>query len=177
MIYRTRQYGLTFVELLFVAIVSAVVVFSGVIGLKGWVTGWQLDSLTQQLRSSLDMARNRAVFHRTSVSVCASDGNKCADSQMDWSSGWMVFSDTNNNGDLDDSERLIKIFSSLTENVSVRWNRKHLRFNSLGQTADAGSFVVCHYDRDSNSGKENEGRKVVVSLAGRIRTEDIPFCN
>ena len=92
----------------------------------------------------------------------------------DWASGWQVFVDLNNNGQLDAGEPLLREEAALAADVIAKGNtpvRRYIRYTSLGSAKQlggafqAGTLTLC-----SVSG-EQAIRRLVLSATGRIRRE------
>ena len=87
-----------------------------------------------KLSATFNYARMEAVKRGSRVSVCSAGNSSytsCGSSNQ-WPQGWLIFTDANNNNDIDSSNVLVKTNEALpngtaiTSNqsvVSVRWNR------------------------------------------------------
>jgi len=82
------------------------------------VVGESHSGTAKALTKSLEFARAEAAQHRSPVAICgldARDANessgpvRCAQPGVAWQAGWIVFGDTNLNGELDDGETVLQV--------------------------------------------------------------------
>lgn len=92
-------------ELMIGLAVAAILVTVAVPGMTRLVRENQASTSINELIYAMRLARNEAVTRKLSVAICASDGSECADNH-DWSQGWMVFTDPDEDGAcVDDGDR------------------------------------------------------------------------
>lgn len=122
-----------------------------------------LRSVTHQLHASLNLARQAAITRRMPVLVRNREDN--------WSNGWTVFVDTNNDGQLDAGEEILLEVMELPGSIRISSNFGHYaRYRANGRSAYvsgafmAGTWLVC---AESLSGS---GHKLVMSAGGRVRS-------
>ena len=91
------QAGLTLIELSWALLIAASLSGLAAPSMRHWIDQQQIDSMQRNLRDSVALARADALLQRRSTLTCpSSDGQRCNPSS-DWSSGWIVFADLNNN--------------------------------------------------------------------------------
>ena len=96
---RRRQSGFTLIEAMVTLAVIGILVGWGVPSFVGFVDDIRLNRAAEALQKTVQLARNMALVHPgNSVVVCASDnGTDCrAGNQNDWSAGWLMFVDCDN---------------------------------------------------------------------------------
>ena len=98
-----RQRGLTMVELMVVLAVAAILVGLAIPSMSRTVAEWRLSNAVNAFSGSLRIARAEAIARGRVVRMCrttagASETCTSATSVNDYSSGWMVYVDANNNG-------------------------------------------------------------------------------
>jgi type IV fimbrial biogenesis protein FimT len=159
-------HGFTLVELLTSLGIFALLVSFGVPATQRLVSDQQLVAVGNTLAANLALARSESIKRRQPVLVDNGDG--------DWASGWQVFVDLNNNGQLDEGEPLLRQEAALAADIIVKGNtpvRRYIRYTSLGSAKQiggafqAGTLTLC-----SASG-EQAIRRLVLSATGRIRRE------
>ena len=161
-----HAHGFTLVELLTTLGILALLASFGVPATQRLVGDQQLVAAGNTLAANLAFARSESIKRRRPVMVDNGDG--------DWASGWQVFVDLNNNGQLDAGEPLLREEAALAADVIAKGNtpvRRYIRYTSLGSAKQlggafqAGTLTLC-----SVSG-EQAIRRLVLSATGRIRRE------
>jgi Tfp pilus assembly protein FimT len=83
-----------------------------------FVAGEQRGAGAKALAASIEFARAEAAQRRSPVAICGLDPNDagaaagevhCAAAGSPWSAGWIVYGDTNFNGELDDGEAVLQV--------------------------------------------------------------------
>jgi type IV fimbrial biogenesis protein FimT len=181
--------GFTLIELMITLVVVGILLMVGVPSLKTFMQSNQLVAASNELWSSLHLARSEAFKLDTRVSICdSSDGKTCA-LKGDWSKGWIVFVDAN--GDLagtgapctaPSTDCLLRVHEGIADSLlsvsGIDANSKVIKsftFTARGMPKDtsgisqSGVFSVCSFDSSSNV---IGSRAVVLSLSGRVRVSD-----
>lgn len=168
--------GFTLVELLMVLCVAAVLLMFAVPSFSRIMSSSKLTAASNALLSSMYLARSEAIKRNGRVSLCKTvDGSTCAASGG-WEQGWIVFRDTNNNGDRDSDEPIIERIQPLptmrvTGNSPVA---KYVSYAASGGTKlvgggfQAGTVTVC-----AEPGASDEARQIIVSAVGRPRIRKV----
>ncbi|WP_257286031.1 GspH/FimT family pseudopilin [Endozoicomonas sp. SESOKO1] len=165
--------GVSLVELLVSLAVAAILISASVPGMKTLIVNNRIENVADELYGSLMLARSEAVKRQRTVSLCSTlDDLTCDESNFGWHHGWLIFTDERNDGLLNDNDQLLRRVTGQSELISILWNRGYsLRFNSRGQTNQAGTFQVC--DQDNNS----DAKAIIISMSGRLRTEERGACS
>lgn len=128
------------------------------------------------VRQNVNMARNNAVTFHSDMVLCASKNmSNCSKDQ--WNQGLIIFSDLNNNAQVDGSE---KIYSKIETNVnygSFKWRGGFSHPDSLKFQGDTGlprdspgGFHYCSFKHPENN------RYIPVSPMGHVRITPTPKC-
>jgi type IV fimbrial biogenesis protein FimT len=118
---------------------------------------------------ALNFARAEATTRQQNITVCKSDdGSTCStgDGSGDWSQGWIVFADANNNGERQAAEEIIRVAGPLTGMTSFIGNNNvvnRVTFTPLGMTTTPGTITLC------DSRGVNHAAATVIAFSGRIR--------
>jgi type IV fimbrial biogenesis protein FimT len=133
----------------------------------------RMQSGADRLLNSLWLTRSEAIRRNHRVVVCKSlDGTSCS-LGTDWSVGWIVFADPNNNAKKDEDEPVLHRQTGVQGDWQLRGNVQVRDFVSYGSLGDArkpsrvlqmGSLVFCH-----PSPSMAKGKKVVINSMGRPR--------
>lgn len=164
--------GFTLVELLVVLAVGSILLAIAVPGYGFLVNTSRVAAVTNDLISTLQLARSEAVKRGVRVTVCKTSNPANAmpvcDNAAGWHEGWLVFADGGNRGILDAQDELIRIEQDHLNGTRITPSNFHdyVSFlpsgmsqgpNNLGN----GTFEIC---------LEHMQRKVIVSVTGRIRS-------
>lgn len=159
------QTGYTLIELLFTILLLGLLLTFANTGFQQLVDRHRQSSLANQLYSALNLGRSHAISVGQHTSLCAGM-NSCENSNR-WSNQLLIFHDTNQNGQLDAGERLLRQ-SELSNGDAWHWssfrNRPHITFKPDGTTHGAnGTFTLCR--------GEQAIRNIVISITGRVRMQ------
>lgn len=163
-----RASGFTLVELMITLAITGILAGVSIPSMQAFIEHQRTSSAISTLNSHIALARISAVTHNQRTVLCpTTNGQTCAGG-TDWSLGWMVFADKNNNRKLDaedevlqtdlaPSNRHLRIVSSI--------GRQQLRYLPDGRSAGSNlTLSVC------NAKGEVLGR-VIVNNVGRPRSE------
>ncbi len=124
--------------------------------------------------SALHLARSEAIKRNGRAVLCKSaDGETCS-SSGDWSQGWIVFHDRNNNAAFDDGEPLIAQHGAMPQGLRLSGNRpvsRYVSYSAIGTAKltsgafQAGTFTVC-----PAQDRKTAVRQIILSPTGRPRT-------
>jgi type IV fimbrial biogenesis protein FimT len=160
--------GMTVVELLIFVAALAVVILLAVPGSSMLVEHYRLKAASSNLVEGLNLARGEALKRGSTVRVCPSSNGRFCRSDGDWVQGWLVYTDGNGDGVVQDIE-LIRAFAG--PNVNVRIISKGAAESSVSFTvaglvpangSDSGEFVLCH------AGSERGARTILVDAEGWV---------
>ena len=160
------QQGVSLLELMISVVVIAVVAGLAVPSFREMTRNNRLDVAADTLFSHLLMARNHAVTHSETVRICARDQDQCASGdEFDWSKGWLVFEDLDDDKDLDPGERVLAEYAPGADisRITFRTGESRLRYLHNGIGYPNGTFNVC------DTSTPAAGRKVIVHRNGRPR--------
>lgn len=155
--------GFTLLELLVALTIAATLAALAAPSFNHVMSRLQLRSITHQLHTSLNLARQSAISRRQPVLIRNKGG--------DWNNGWTVFVDSNNDGQLGPGEEILLEVTKLPSSLKMSSNFGHYaRYRANGRSAYvngafmAGTWVLCV---TQSSGT---GHKLVMSAGGRVRS-------
>lgn len=181
---RIGQNGFTLIELMITIVLAAVVLTLGVPSYRALSLENRMVSELNELTADLALARSEAIKRGASVTVCRRDvngdgtddvmnnGDQCAATagpDVPWDSGWIVFTDTNQNSRLDtaDADTVLRVRGDLSDSSSLEFGRDRIRYDARGFSAGFnGTFTFC----DSRGNGDARGR--ILSNTGRLRALD-----
>ena len=104
--------GYTLLELMVTIAISVLVLTLAVPNFASQISRQEVAVQSQELRTSLNVARSEAVMRQRNVYVCRRTGEGGCDispvDRAEWSYGWIVFVDDNRNGQWDAADTLVK---------------------------------------------------------------------
>lgn len=176
------QSGLSLLELLVAISIAAILMTAAVPSMQSFNAKGQVKAQQRVVENALKFAREQAVSLSNFVSICDKDPNadSCNAGAADWTNGWLVFLDDDNNGAFGAGDQLLQVNEYDGRNVlrafdiddtgdlngdinSVTWN-----FRGFINSESRAFFVVCDAD-----GTEEYARGLMVARSGRVlRTTD-----
>lgn len=158
--------GFTVLELLTVLLLLGITAAIAVPGWQTLIADNRLNVATNALVMNLQRARSEALKRNTVVLVCPGDSHVGCRTQGNWSEGWLVFVDTNDNRQVDVGEPIIS--EVIPEPNTVIRTTRHstpIAFHYDGRSPGSNTtWTVC--DPQSRA----RTRRIILSNEGRIRT-------
>ncbi len=101
--------------------VLAIALGAGVPSMSEFIKSSRLSVQTNDLLASLHLARTEAIKRNARVTLCKSaNATACSTAPgTGWEIGWMVFADTDNDGNADAGEALLDSHGAAATNVSI----------------------------------------------------------
>lgn len=165
--------------MMLVIAVIGVLLAVGIPGMRTMMQGRQLVGQATDLASAIAFTRAEATARSKNVVICSSNGAEAEDDLecsgvTDWSSGWIIFVDTNLDNDYDggddpDDDELLKREGAMNGSVTLNANVDALPFNFSGESlaGEIVEFDLCAGNATSgNVTDANKSRLVTVSQAG-----------
>jgi type IV fimbrial biogenesis protein FimT len=164
-----KQLGYTIMEVLVTSTILLVLTSIAVPSFAAILSRAQVSTSASALYETLFLARNEALARQQIVHICQVGGSmETCDSDYsanrDWSRGWLVFADVNENNQLDSTDALIKTVPLQGETTIIFNQRGRLRFFPSGSSRGAG-FYLC--DKDATV-----FRHVFLFHSGRARISE-----
>jgi type IV fimbrial biogenesis protein FimT len=132
----------------------------------------RISTATSQLYVSLNTARSEALKRRNAVMVCPSSNSSACRNDGDWSEGWIIFDNADDNGTPASAE-IIRLVDTVHGQVDMQVENTmdaYVEFlptgAAVGDSGNTGQFRICHSNSSSFS------KAVNVSATGRVDTVD-----
>jgi len=163
-----RNRGMTAVELLFTMAIAGLVLALAVPNFRDFVQNNRAAEEANALVGALALARSEAVTRGVPVTVCAStDGATCSD-DLDWSTGWIVFTDGNAPlGAVDagaPSDTVLRALPELRNGSALTADAEFVAYAPNGFLTNGASVT---FDLDIPDCTGNHNRTITVNLQGR----------
>lgn len=144
--YQKHSRGVTLVELMATLSVAAVVLTLGVPSFRGVQLNMQRVQVSSSLTASFTLARSEAARRAVSVTVCPTmNGTSCrTETTPDWKAGWLVFTDLNGDGVIDEADELLDAVHFKNPAFSLAPDSalgKRVTFASSGFPGTAGIYT------------------------------------
>ena len=117
-----RDNGFTLVELLVAMVVVTVLLAVSVPSFQFFVKNNRVSGLTGKLIIALQFVRSEAVKRGTGTAICASTDQLTCSGGTNWATGWITFSDLDQNGALDGNGTCTTDADHLTRECIMRVN-------------------------------------------------------
>lgn len=182
--YMQSENGFTLVELLITIVVISVLLATAVPSFMQFIKNNRVTGQANSLVVSTQMARNEAVKRGAGTTLCAAnaDMDGCSGS-TDWSTGWIVFSDLNRDGDintitgaatsgstcLEDEDCLINTVAGPSRSTLTATNSE-IRFLPTGHTSGAAVTLTLEAD----DCKHKQKRSIIITAQGHTNIIEQP---
>jgi type IV fimbrial biogenesis protein FimT len=144
--------GITLLEMITVMGIAAILMAIAVPSYKYVTNSNRIAAEVNGLLGDMQFARGEAIKEGQTVTVCVStDGATCATGTTTWNSGWLVFSDPNNNQQVDPNESILRVQAVFTgsdtfvasNNISaVTFNREGFAAANGGVGLASGTALI-----------------------------------
>ena len=164
-----RENGFTLIELLIAVGLSGLLLSMAVPALDIFVSNARQTGAINDFVSSIHQARSTAVTTNARVTICPSSGSTNCEA-VGWNQGWIVFSDSDSDRNVDVGERIIATAGPIdgltiqsAEFGTFLMYRPNGRVMNASLNGSSGSFTVC-------DGRGADHAKVMIlDLSGRPR--------
>lgn len=191
-IHQKKQQGFTLIEMLVTISIATILTSIAVPSFTKMVERNRISSGTNEFLSALILARSEAVKRSQSVSVCVSNAAQtaCDNTLNDYAKGWIVFTDCNGDGVLNDVapftcdtdntagadaiEEPIKVHGELKslsivpESTAAASLSDFIEYDISGRSDDFN----LHVGKANRPSSENPNKTIDLSRTGRATTCD-----
>lgn len=165
--------GFTAIELLIVITILAVLTAMAVPSFGPMIERWRTNQAVNNITSTIYVARSEAIKRGGRVSVRkianGTDGCSFASTNQEWSCGWIIFVDTDDDGNLDAGEEILQTFPMPTSvDIMNSNNAASFRFDRWGRANDMNAVGFAIVPRTGGVASP-AATAVCVSSGGRVR--------
>ncbi len=172
-----HQSGFTLVELAVTLVIASVVLAIGLPSFGSFMENTKISTTTNDYVFSLHKARSEAVKRVTGVGLCPSSASMMPSATCSagaqYSDGWIVYADENNNKMLDNDEEVLHRMEARTNGFAFTPDpvlSAQVYFNESGNSVNVADIPVSGIIGISYAGG-SIGRNVIVSANGRVSVE------
>lgn len=168
--------GFTWIELLVTLAILGILTALGAPGLRALLDQRTVATQASALADGLRLARAEAVKRHQRVTICntpAPDAPTpvCANVSTNWSTGWLIFADTNGNKVKDAHETLLHLQQALPQTIGLMLahSKPAITFGGQGlAVANNASFLVQPLPLGTAPSPQTQ-RCVRLAVSGRVR--------
>ncbi len=160
----TKQTGFTLIELMVTIAVLGILLSIGIPSYQNMVLNSRITAQANQVITALNYARSEAVKRAAPATVCSTNGGAACAGSTNWSTGWLVFADANENGAVDGGEAILRVWPALNTGNTLNKTGIHTRVTFAATGFSAGfmtTFNLC--DTNGVSGS----RTITINATGR----------
>lgn len=164
--------GFTLIELLIAIAIVAILLALALPSFQSTIRSNRLATSTNQLTSAFSLARSEAIRNTRGAGVCGStNGASCAN-VTDWSSGWLVWSDTNDTGTFEAGTDTVLRYLQGARRIVVGGPAATdaVRFDRRGRLIGAADIEFSI--QPDECGSQQLRRSLVISRVGQVRKVD-----
>lgn len=161
--------GFTLIELLLVISIISILSAFSISGTQRLLHGRSHNNVHHQLKSTLYIAQSNSQNAGFTTVACPSSDSLSCNLNSDWSDGWLVYNDLNDDKDLDNNESIILVRKIANNLISINFNAlgngEKIVFYPSGRLWPNGNFVICHNNLFNKF-------KITTTLSGRIQFDE-----
>jgi type IV fimbrial biogenesis protein FimT len=159
----TKQTGFTLIELMVTIAVLGILLSIAIPSFQNMMFSNRITAQANQVITALNYARSEAVKRAATATVCSTNGGVACAGSTNWTTGWMVFADTDGDGTVDGGEAVLRVWPALDGGNTLNAGA-HLRvtFTATGfATGFNDTFRLC-----DERGKD-DARAITINAMGR----------
>lgn len=182
---RQQQAGFTLIELIVVMVFAAIIMTFAIPNFKVAIRNNRLSTQTNDLVSSLNLARSEAVTRGDRITICRSlNGTSCNTSTGNWEDGWIVFHDPLTSGTVgvvDSGEQLIRVYAGLDGDNTLRAGDNftdYISYLAMGESAGNAADTDPEDDefRLCDSRGDASAYTIEIMTTGRVQSSRTANC-
>ncbi len=183
---RSSQFGISLVEIMVTIAVVSILAAVAAPNVQTLIKNNRVRSVTDEFTSSMYQARSEAVKRNNLVTMCASNATQdnCDGGVDDFSGGWIVFTDYDNDqtvdpigtlfdttgdGAGDTPEQILFVSGTPAANIEIDANvnayKRVLTYRSNGLLVGGSRFSYLLQDLDTGE----QLSKITINMTGRVR--------
>lgn len=173
-----KQSGFTLIELLVVLAIAAIITTTAVPSFQAFIQNNRMSTTVHSFVSSLNLARSEAVKRGERVTMCKSSNSATCANSGDWQQGWIVFVDSNDNGQRETAtEELVRARNAVSGEATISGQSDVENYVSYAGTGFAQLITGSMLDSNNSTlvfcDKREFGdhaRAIIISTTGSVRS-------
>lgn len=172
--------GFTLIELLIAIVVLTILIATGVPSLMDFIKNNRLTTQANSLVIAIQVARNEAVKRGTGSVICTSTDQATCSNDDDWTTGWIVFSDIGQDGNLDlgggdcvTADCIVRTSGNINKATLDGAGTDNIRFSPDGRTTNATATTIT---LTADECQHKQKRDITVTTQGHtiVSTQNCP---
>ncbi|WP_133127438.1 GspH/FimT family pseudopilin [Legionella nagasakiensis] len=166
--------GFSLVEFLTILTIAAIFTTLAIPGYNALIQNNKIVSAANKLSASLNFARMEAVKRGVRVAVCpaANAAFTACGNNTQWSQGWIVFIDADNNNAIETTSDLVKVAQSLPNDAVITSSSDVISYDGSGFLTNGASSLSLR----TSGCTGNNARVINIANSGRISI-GVAACN
>jgi type IV fimbrial biogenesis protein FimT len=175
-----RSSGYTLMELMVTIAIAGILLGVAIPSFTSIISSNRLTTYANELVTALNFARSEAIKRGLRITLCKSTNGDSCTTGDDWSQGWIIFTDHDNNAAYDSAtETLLRVQANSANAITMVGNTNvanYISYIASGQSKlitgafQAGTIKVC----DNRTG--NVGINIVINSVARIASHSNISC-
>lgn len=149
----TKTCGFTLVELMVTLSVAAILLTVGIPGMRDLIANNRLTAATNLFVSSMNIARSEAIKQGRDATVCVST-SLAGCTAGNWQQGWLVWVDTDQDGNLDFPTEVIRAVQPLATSLQFTSTQNSFSIDSQGTVDNVNALLNVCDDRAGEVGRQ-----------------------
>ena len=167
-----KQSGFTLIELLVVLAIAAIITTTAVPSFQAFIQNNRMSTTVHSFVSSLNLARSEAVKRGERVTMCKSSNSATCANSGDWQQGWIVFVDSNDNGQRETAtEELVRARNAVSGEATISGQSDVENYVSYAGTGFAQLITGSMLDSNNSTLVFcDHARAIIISTTGSVRS-------
>jgi type IV fimbrial biogenesis protein FimT len=167
--------GFSVTELMIVVAIVAILMALGVPSYRYITNSYRMSAEVNGLLGDLQYARAEAIKEGQPVTTCVSANQTSCTGGVAWAAGWIVFSDPNNNAQVDAGEPVLRVQTPFAGSTPDTFNASNavtaITYNREGFATTAAGFPDTTITLHEPTGKAAWTRCLWITPVGLLTTE------
>jgi len=155
--------GITLIELMITLAIAGVLLATAAPSMREFIQNNRSATQINELQATLNLGRSEAIKRNSSITICrSSNGSSCAGN---WQDGWIVFTDRDFDGTVDDGDEVLQVHSGLVAGNTLRFTQAKISYANTGLARAGSNGIFIHCD----SRGAQHARGLIIGPSGRAR--------